>query len=105
MRGELSAPVSCGCRIGGGSCGYLRGGRDTSSSNDAAELKAGLLDPFQRALDGFGDGVSLEDVRLEELCGFGIFGDEGGRELLVHVKDSDVAAGLDEVDDAGAAET
>lgn len=83
---------------------YLCGSGDTSSGNDAAELIAGLLDPCQRALDGRGNGLSLKDVGLEELCGFRVFGNEGSSELLIHVEDSDVAAGLDEVDDTGAAE-
>lgn len=96
-----------GCFVRVRDCGngYLRGRRDTSSGNNAAELIAGLLDPCQRALDGCGNGLSLKDVGVEELCGFGVFGNEGSRELLVHVEDSDVAAGLDEVDDAGAAKT
>jgi hypothetical protein len=84
---------------------YLCGSGDTSSGDDTSKLKAGLFDPFLRALDGGSDGVGLEDVGLKELCRFGVFGDEGSRKLLVHVEDSDIAAGLDNVDGTGAAET
>lgn len=84
---------------------YLRRRRNSRRSDHAAELKPGLLNPRQRALDSGRNGFGFQDVRLEELGCFGVFGDQGGPELLVHVQDCNIAAGGDEIDDAGAAES